>query len=270
MSSPLALGPFRAPAVAFASLLGLFMLLPFAVLLATSWTTGEFLTFPPEGFSFRWYGSLFSDAVWTEAFWTSIGVAGLATLLATVLGVAAALGLTRLTRPGRVLRSLFVLPMAIPLIAYALGLYDVVQRIPVLQDSLVPLILGLTALAFPMVFVVVSGALARLDPALRPAAATLGARWPLIVWRLELPLLRGAIAAGALFAFNLTFDEVVLSVFLIPPGTANTLPLQMLTASQEAISPELTAASTLVTGLSLTLLGGANLISRRRGETRKS
>ncbi|ROO89126.1 putative spermidine/putrescine transport system permease protein [Actinocorallia herbida] len=270
MGSRMALGAYRVPVVAFAALLGLFLIAPFAVLLATSWTDGEFLTFPPQGFSLRWYTGLFGDTEWMGAFWTSIGVAGLATAVATVLAVAAALGLTRLTGAGRIFRSLFVLPMAMPVIAYALGLYDTVNRVPVLDDSLVPLILGLVCLAFPMVFILVSGAISGLDPALRPAAATLGARWPTIVWKVELPLLRGAIAAGALFGFNLAFDEVVLSIFLIPPGTATTLPLQMMNASSEAISPELTAASTLVTLLSLLLLGGANLISRRRGETRKS
>jgi putative spermidine/putrescine transport system permease protein len=263
-----ALGPLRLPAVAAGGLLCVFLLLPFAVLIATSWTNGQFLTFPPQGFSLRWYGSLLSDSVWTGAFWSSIAVATVATTLATVLGVCAALAMARLgpARGARWLRTLFVLPMAVPLIAYALGLYDVVQKLPVLQNTLLPLILGEATLAFPVVYVVVNGALARLDPSLRSAASTMGARWPTIVWRVELPPLRGAIAAAALFAFNFAFDEVVLSVFLIPPGQTNTLPLQMLTASREAISPQLTAASTLVSFIALAVLGAAGLVNRRNSK----
>ncbi|MER5183910.1 ABC transporter permease [Streptomyces sp. NPDC002896] len=267
----LALGPLWVLAVAAAALLCCFLLLPFAVLLTTSWTGGEFLTFPPQGFSLRWYQALFADTMWTSSFWMSIGVASVATLVATALGASAALAMARLrsARWSRPLRTLFVLPMAIPLVAYALGLYDVVLRLPALQTSLAPLVLGEAVIAFPVVFVLLSGALARVDPALRSAAQTMGARWPTVVWRVELPLLRGTLAAGALFAFNSAFDEVVLSVFLIPPGQTATFPLQMLNASREAISPMLTAASTLVSFVALAVLGGAGLLNRRK-ESRPS
>ncbi|WP_169816357.1 ABC transporter permease [Nocardia miyunensis] len=252
----------RVPLIVLGGLLAAFLLLPSVLLLATSWTGGQFLTFPPRGFSPQWYLALLSDSTWTGAFWLSVGVAGAATVIATVLGTAAALAVARMRTGGRLLRTLFVAPVAVPVIAYALGLHNLVQRVPVLADSLIPLILGEAVLAFPLVFVVVNASVARLDPALRPAAATMGARWPTIVRRVELPLLTGAIAAGALFAFNAAFDEVVLSVYLVPVGQY-TLPLQMLDASREAISPQLTAASTVVSVLALVILGGAGLLRRR-------
>jgi ABC-type spermidine/putrescine transport system permease subunit II len=86
-----------------------------------------------------------------------------------------------------------VAPPALPYIAYAIGLYDVLLRFPALDDTTAPLILGESALAFPISFLVVSGAAARIDPAPRPAASTMGARWPTIVLRVELPLLRAGI-----------------------------------------------------------------------------
>ena len=263
--SPRLLGPLRIPLVAGGVALALFLFLPFLVLLATSWTGGQFLTFPPQGFSLQWYGSLFTDSAWTGSFSLSLVVAAGATVLATAGGTAAALAMARLSsaRGGRLLRTLFVAPLAVPYISYALGLYNTVQRLPFLQSSLVPLILGETVLAFPLVFVVVNAAVVKLDPALRPAATTMGARWPTTLRRVELPLLRGAIAAAALFAFNAAFDEVVLSVFLLPAGKS-TLPLQMLNSAREAISPQLTAASTLVALIALVVLGGAGLIGRRR------
>jgi putative spermidine/putrescine transport system permease protein len=266
-----ALGWLRLPAVVTGALIGFFLLLPLAVLVSTSWTQGQFLAFPPQGFSLQWYGSLFGDSTWMDPFWLSIGIATVTTVISTIVGTSAALALSRLTsgRSARLLRTLFIAPMAVPYIAYAIGLYDVVLKLNVLQGTYIPLILGESLLAFPVVFVVVNSALSRIDPALRPAAATMGAHWLTTVWRVELPLLSGSIGAGALFAFNFAFDEVVLSVFLIPPGKM-TFPLQMLNASQEAISPQLTAASTLVTLLALIVLGLAALVRRRRSARRQT
>jgi putative spermidine/putrescine transport system permease protein len=265
-----ALGWLRLPAVVTGALIGLFLLLPLAVLLSTSWTEGQFLEFPPKGFSLQWYTSLFSDSTWMDPFWTSIGIATVTTVISTIVGTSAALALSRLAsgRSSRLLRTLFIAPMAVPYIAYAIGLYNVVLQLHVLQGTYLPVILGESLLAFPVVFVLVSAGLSRVDPALRPAAATMGAHWLITVWRVELPLLAGSIGAGALFAFNFAFDEVVLSVFLLPPGKM-TFPLQMLNASQEAISPQLTAASTLVTLLALIVLGLAALARRRRSTRRE-
>ncbi len=120
-------------------------------------------------------------------------------------------------------------------------------------------------------FVIVSGGVARIDPALRPAAWTLGARWPLVLWKIELPALLPYILSGALFAFIVVFDEVVLAVFLLPPGV-QTLPLKMLSAASEAFSPELTAASTLVSVLAIVVLAIVPLVigrgTRRAGRAR--
>ncbi|MFE2431935.1 ABC transporter permease [Streptomyces sp. NPDC059373] len=269
---PAALGRSRRPVVILTTALGLLFLLPLLVLVSTSWTNGAFLTVPPQGFSLRWYTSLLSDSDWTDAFQLSLWLSAASALIATVLGTSAALGLSRLraARSGRLVRGLFVLPLAVPYISYALGLYGLTQRLPFLQLTYLPVVLGEALLAFPLVFVVVSGALARQDPRLRPAAATLGAGWFTTVWRVELPLLTGSIAAGALFAFNSAFDEVVLSVFVLPVGHT-TLPLQMLNASREAISPQLTAASTLVSLLAVVVLSAPGLARRtvrRKGTAR--
>ena len=154
----------------------------------------------------------------------------------------------------RWIRTLFIVPIALPPIAYAVGLYGVNIELGFLRGTLVTLIVGHALIAMPYVFVIVSGGIARIDPALRPAASTLGARWPLILWKIELPALLPYLLSGALFAFIIVFDEVVLAVFLLPPGM-QTLPLRMLNASQEAFSPELTAASTLVSILAILVLG---------------
>ncbi|MEU6608269.1 ABC transporter permease [Streptomyces shenzhenensis] len=243
----------------------LLFIVPFLVVVATSWTKTSFVAFPPEGFSLSWYRDVLHDPEWTDAFKVSLRVSAIATVIAVVFGTLGALALSRLrSRAARSwLRTLFIIPMAIPPVAYAVGMYSVNLKVSAFQEHLTLLVLGEALLAVPYVFVVVSTGLSQADPALRPAAATLGAPWPMIVLLVDLPLILPQILVGAVFAFAVIFDEVVLSVFLAPIGV-KTLPLQMLNASQEALSPQLTAASTLISLLVMVLLGLVSLVSSRR------
>jgi putative spermidine/putrescine transport system permease protein len=265
--SPLhrAVGPYRVPVVLIALLAGLLLYVPFLVVVATSWTGGSIIHFPPEGFSLRWYGDVLGDPEWTDAFQLSLLVSALATAIAVVLGTLGALGLTRIRGQAgrRWVRTLFIVPLAMPPVAYAVGLHVINTDVSLFDGTVTVLVLGEALLALPYVFVLVSTGLSNVDPSLRPAASTLGASWPLIMWRVELPAILPNILAGAVFAFAVVFDEVVLSVFLTPPGV-KTLPLQMLSASQEAFSPQLTAASTLVSLLAVLVLGAAGILSNRR------
>ncbi|RKT35818.1 putative spermidine/putrescine transport system permease protein [Microbacterium sp. AG1240] len=258
------LGAFRLPIIVIALLASLLLIVPFLVLVSTSWTAGSFILFPPEGFSLQWYAEVLGDRRWMGSFWLSIWESLIATVIATVLGVAGAIGLTRVRsrQAQRWVRTLFIVPIALPPIAYAVGLYGVNMDFGFLRGTLVTLVVGHALIAMPYVFVIVSGGIARIDPALRPAAWTLGARWPLILWKIELPALLPYVLSGALFAFIVVFDEVVLAVFLLPPGV-QTLPLKMLSAASEAFSPELTAASTLVSVLAIVLLAFVPLITSR-------
>lgn len=259
------LGLYRLPIILIAVLASLLLIVPFLILVSTSWTAGSFIMFPPEGFSLRWYQEVLADRRWMGSFWLSVWESAVATLIATVLGVTGAIGLTRVRslRTQRWIRTLFIVPIALPPIAYAVGLYGVNMDFGFLRGTLVTLIIGHGLIAMPYVFVIVSGGLARIDPALRPAAWTLGAKWPLILWKVELPALLPYILSGALFAFIVVFDEVVLAVFLLPPGV-QTLPLKMLSAASEAFSPQLTAASTMVSVLAIVLLAVIPLFTSRR------
>jgi putative spermidine/putrescine transport system permease protein len=249
------LGWYRLPVIVIAALASLLLIVPFVILVSTSWTEGSFILFPPTGFSLQWYGEVLSDRKWMNSFGLSLWTSALSTVIATVLGVAGAIGLTRVRSrtAARWIRTLFIVPIALPPIAYAVGLYGVNLELGFLRGTLVTLIVGEALIALPYVFVIASGGIARIDPALRLAASTMGARWPLILRTIELPALVPYILSGALFAFVVVFDEVVLAVFLLPPGQ-QTLPLRMLNASQEAFSPELTAASTLVSLLAIVVL----------------
>lgn len=267
------LGAWRILVVAVALLASLLLIVPFLVLVSTSWTQGGFIMFPPDGFSLQWYAKVLGDRRWMNAFTFSLWESAAATLIATVLGTLGAVGITRVRRRSaqRWIRTLFIVPIALPPIAYAVGLYGAGSQLSFLRGSVATLVIGHALLALPYVFVIVSGGVARIDPALRPAAWTLGARWPLVLWKIELPAVLPYILSGALFAFVVVFDEVVLAVFLLPPGL-QTLPLKILNAASEAFSPELTAASTLVSVLAIVVLAVVPVIvgrgSRRRGQRR--
>lgn len=259
------LGFGRTPFLIMGGLLAIFLLLPLLVIVPTSWTSGMLIEFPPRGFSLQWYDRMLADPTWTDPLKTSLKIASLAALLATFFGTAAALGMRRLIgeRSSALIRSLFILPMAIPYVSYALGVYNLFLDLPAgFSDTIVPLVLAQSLITFPLVYIVVSGALSGVDPRLASAASTLGARWPTIVWRIELPLVRPAILAGALFAFATCFDEAVLAIFLAPIDEV-TLAQQLYRSANEAIAPTLSAVSTSITLLAILVLGLATLIGRR-------
>jgi putative spermidine/putrescine transport system permease protein len=262
----LGLGISRGAFVVLGILLAIFLILPLLVIVPTSWTAGQLVEFPPHGFSFQWYEQVLENPLWTESFWVSIRVAFFGSIIATVLGTGIALGMRRLARGRgtRVAQSLFILPLAIPYISYALGLYQLVNKLPTgLNETLLPLILAESVIAMPLVYIVIAGALANVDPRLGRAASTMGARWPTVLWRIDLPLVKMAVIAGFIFSFATIFDEATLALFLAPV-TDITLAQQLYRSANESIAPTLSAVSTLITLLAILVLGIGTLFSRRR------
>lgn len=262
----LGLGISRGAFVVLGILLGIFLILPLLVVVPTSWTAGQLVEFPPQGFSLQWYEQVLETPMWTEAFVVSLQVAFFGSIIATILGTAIALGMRRLVRGRgtRVAQSLFILPLAIPYVSYALGLYQLVTKLPeALNETLIPLILAESVIAMPLVYVVVAGALANVDPKLGRAASTMGARWPTILWRIDLPLVKLGVVAAFIFAFATIFDEATLALFLAPV-TEVTLAQQLYRSAAESIAPTLSAVSTMITLLAIIVLGVGTIISRRR------
>lgn len=253
MTSVLApsVGHWRIAIVAVSAALAVFLLVPGLMILVASVSSGAFLQFPPDGFSLRWYGELVRDPTWRDALWTSVRIAAGGAAVATITGTAAALGLRRVRRRSTVLRSVFIAPIALPYIVYVLGLYNLFDAMHVIGASW-PIVLGQSVLAFPIVFVTVDALLAGIDPRIPDAAASLGAAWPMVVMRVELPLALPAVAGSAAFAFSFCFDEVVIALFLAGPGTV-TFPVKIFSAARDSVSPVVAAASSAVTLIVLAL-----------------
>jgi putative spermidine/putrescine transport system permease protein len=261
----LALGPIAVVLDMLAVLLGLFLLIPIVIIFPVSLTSDLFLTWPPDLASTRWFEAFFDSPAWTEALMRSIRIAIPVALIATVIGTLSALGLAYARRGRRMLQTLFVAPLVLPIITYALGIYDVAQRFE-MTGSVLPVIVGQAMLAAPIVFIVVSAGLAGRDPLLPRAAASLGAPAHSVLLRVELPLLRVSIIAAALIALAYSFDEIIVAYFLSPPGSG-TLPVQILGSTRETADPTIAAASIVVIGVATTiaaLLATARSITGRR------
>ena len=220
------------------------MIAPIVVVILLSFSSASYLTFPPPAFSLRWYHAYLGSRDWRSATQISIEVAAATVILATTLGTAAALGLTRLPKLARTLATGLILsPLIMPVIVVAIGLYFAFARYG-LVGTPIGLILAHTCLAVPFVVTSVSSSLAGLDRRLELAALSLGASPWGTFRQVTLPLIRPGILVGALFAFITSFDELVVSLFL-SGANAVTLPRRMWEDLRYAIDPTIAAVSTL-------------------------
>ncbi len=246
----------------FAALVLLFLLAPLLVVVPLSVSSAPSMTLPIPGLSWRWYEDFFTGARWLLAARNSLLVGTLTTLVATPLGTLAAIGIAIGAPRARLLLASLCLPVVVPSVIAALAMYLAFIRVG-LANSLAGLVLAHSVLGLPYVVLTVLAGTKQFDLALLRAAASLGASRLVILRRILLPLLAPAIGAGALFAFAISFDELIIALFIAGPEQF-TLPRQMLASTREFLSPTLAAAAVLVSLVSLALLGGFALLQRRR------
>lgn len=231
----------------------LFLLLPIVVIIPLSFSSGSLLLYPIPEFSLKWYRALLESEDWMRAARNSFIVAPAATVIATVLGTMAALGLNQATFRGKgLLMAILISPMIVPLVVVGVGIYLFFAPYG-LTSSYTGLILAHAALGAPFVVTTVTAALQGFDQNLVRASNSLGASPLYGFFTISLPLLAPGVIAGALFAFATSFDEVVVTLFLAGPEQV-TLPRQMFTGIRENISPVIAAVATVLIVLSTALL----------------
>ena len=223
----------------------LFLLLPILVIIPLSFSDSSFLVYPIPGWSLKWYDNLFTSPEWSRAAKNSFIVAPCATLIATVLGTLAAVGLARINFAFKgLLMSLLIAPMVVPIIVVAVSTYLFFAPLG-LADSYVGLIIVHAALGAPFVLTTVLATLQGFNYNLVRASQGLGADPLRTFFRITLPLIAPGVISGALFAFATSFDEVVVTLFLAGPQQV-TLPRQMFTGIRENITPTIAAVATLL------------------------
>jgi putative spermidine/putrescine transport system permease protein len=261
-----------------AGLVLLFLILPILIIIPLSFNTQPFftftegmLTFQAEAYSLRWYDEILANPNWILAIKNSFFIGFFATIVATVLGTTAAVGLARPAKPfKRNITAHLLSPMIVPRIIIAAGMFLFYTRFN-LVGTYLGLIIAHAALGVPFVIVTVTATLVGFDRSLYHAGLSLGAH-PLRTFKdVILPLIRPGVISGALFAFVTSFDEVVLVLFLAGPDQ-RTIPRQMFSGLREQINPTILAVATLLVVVSMGLLVTLELLRRRserlRGVTR--
>ena len=227
-----------------------FILVPTLIVVPISFGGNGELTFPPRVWSLELYGQLFSSSSWMGPILQSLKVAGLTMVVSVLIGVPASYGLVRFDFPGkRLVMLLLMSPILVPVIVISLGLYLYLSRLH-LVGTTAGLVVSHVAYVTPFMMMTVMAGVKKLDPALEFATTIMGANRRAVFFKVVLPQLRPSIFAGALFAFLVSFDEVVIAWFLTSP-TTTTLPVKMYSSIQWDISPVIAAVSALLTVLSL-------------------
>ncbi|WBU55879.1 ABC transporter permease [Paracoccus sediminicola] len=291
------------------ALIFFFLIAPIVVIIPLSFNADRFFTFTqemlsldPEGYSLQWYDRLATfgmarpdaprDAAWFADMWAnsnwvnaaknSLFVGVFSTILATVLGTLAALGLSRSEMPyRRLIMATLISPMIVPLIITATGLFffyssacvpqgswmqdlfsPVLSNRGCLANTYLGVILAHATLGVPFVIITVTATLIGFDQSLNRAAASLGANPRTTFFRITMPLILPGVISGALFAFVTSFDEVVVVLFIAGPEQ-QTIPRQMWIGIREQISPAILAVATLLVGFSIALLTTVELLRRR-------
>jgi putative spermidine/putrescine transport system permease protein len=241
-----------------------FLLLPIFVIIPLSFSDSSFLVYPIPGWSLKWYENLFTSAEWVRAAQNSFIVAPAATLIATVLGTLAAVGLARVSFAGKgPLMSLLIAPMVVPIVVVGVSTYLFFAPLG-LADSYAGLIMVHAALGAPFVLTTVLATLHGLDGNLVRASLSLGADPVTTFFRVTLPLIAPGVISGAVFAFATSFDEVVVTLFLAGPDQV-TLPRQMFTGIRENITPTIAAVATLLVLFTTSLLLALEWLRGRHG-----
>ena len=261
----------RVALATLAALVLVFLVAPIVIIVPLSFSSGSFFYYPLPGFSLRWYEDFFGSSFWLPSVWNSLLVGTSATVLATLLGTLAALGLWRARFPGQgVVLALLIAPMVVPVVIIAVGVCFAFAPLG-LTDGYTGLILAHATLAAPFVVITVLAALSGFDRSLLRAASNLGAPPSTAFRRVMLPLILPGVLSGAVFAFAASFDEVVVALLIAGPGQ-RTLPRQMFSGINDNISLTITAAATMLIAVSIAfmaLVGWLQARSRRLAVTAK-
>lgn len=281
----------------------LFLIAPIVIVIPLSFNAEPYFTFTekmlkldPSGYSLRWYdllltfgmqnpdaprdgawwADMWANANWLGALKNSIIVGFWATILATVLGTLAALGLSRPEMPyRRVIMAMLISPMIVPIIITATGMFffysnpcgmlewvGIEARCGRLTSTTLGVVLAHTILGIPFVIITVTATLIGFDKSLSRASASLGANPRTTFFKVMLPLITPGVISGALFAFVTSFDEVVAVLFIAGPEQ-QTIPRQMWNGIREQISPAILAVATILVLISIALLATVELLRRR-------
>lgn len=231
--------------IAFCTCVYLFLFLPILVIVVNSFnatTSKPYLTW--KGFTFDWYVKLFDNGALLSSFGNTIIIAVVSTLLATMIGTLGAFGMYKYKFKGKgVIDGLLYIPVVIPEIVLGISLLSLFTNVNIPRGMLT-LILAHVTFSVPFVIFNVRARLSGYDNSVEEASMDLGANRVVTFFEITLPVLAPGIAGGALLAFTLSIDDVIISYFV--NGQTKTYPLKVMESIKSGVAPDVNALSTLI------------------------
>ena len=241
-----------------------FIVLPLLCIAWVSVFSNPIISFPPAGYTLRWYGKAWATDVFREGFLLSLQLGIMATCISLVLGVPASVALVRCSFRGReAVTTLLLMPMVVPGIVGGAALYigflefEEQTDLPV-SGSLAGLLIAHGLIALPWTIRLVTASLLTADRAIEEAALNLGANPWTTFRRVTLPMMRPAMVAAGLFSFVVSFIDLEKSLFLVGPGRT-TLQIAIVSYLEWNLDPTIAAVATVQIGI----IGTALLVSSR-------
>lgn len=226
-------------------LTALFLIMPIVFIVALSFGSSQWLAFPPPSWTTRWYSELFADPSWLDAAWASTRVALVVSVLSVAIGYLTSVALIRGNFRGKAfLRAFFLTPMILPVVILAVGLYALFLKLG-LTGTFVGFVIGHLIVALPFSIIAISNSLESFDFTLEDAARICGASELTVRLKVTFPAIRLGVLAAATFSFLISWDEVVVSIFMSTPGV-ETLPVKIWSALRQDLSPVIAAASSIL------------------------
>lgn len=240
-----------------------FILAPLVVVVASSLTTTGYLAFPPEGLTLKWYPAILDNPKFTESFVTSLRLAAGAVTISVSAGVLAAYAINRHpTRAARMLEQIFLSPLMLPAVVFGLGLLFILSASG-WRGSFAGGLLAHVIIASPFVVRSALSGFRAMDPRLEEASRSLGGGPVRTFFTVTLPTVAGSVASGAIFAFVISFDEAVVTLFLTGPEF-ETLPVTIFTYVQYSNDPTVAAVSAVLILVSALLVAAVMRVTGDR------
>ena len=235
--------------------------LPLAMVVIFSFNDSK-LTVSWKGFTWRWYEELLADSAIKEALFNSIILGVISCAAAAVIGTLGAIGMARVNYKTKgMMEYLSTIPIMVPEIILGMVFMAFFSLLG-LPFGMTTLVIAHTAFCIPYVFMMVKARLVGIDKSLEEAARDLGASPVRIFWDITLPLIMPAVASGCLLAFAMSFDDVVISIFVTGPRTS-TLPIKVYTQLKTGVTPEINALCTVILVVVVLVLLISSLFRRK-------
>jgi putative spermidine/putrescine transport system permease protein len=230
----------------FVGLVVFYLIAPTLIVIPVSFSSTTSLSFPPPGWSLRWYEAFFGQEKWIGAAWVSVRVAMCTMILTTVVGTAASYALHQSSfRSSETIRAMLISPLAVPSILIAVGIFFVYAAVGGMLNTLSGLVLGHCVVAMPFVILTMTAGFSSYDMSQEMVARSLGATRLKAFMTVTLPQLKLSVATSMLLSFLVSFDELIISM-MVASGPVSTLSRVTFSTLRDDVDPTLAAVSTLM------------------------